>query len=387
MSSGTENQNNPASTPYSAHSRGFDFGSPECCMLKNSFDFLESLGKADVSACAYGEYHSDELGMTLPVVSLVGTNENALIDAFREFERWGGEDDGDVVDLRFILLDDGGYLLSIGPEPERMSCRLRGYDRVLIALHYGGTWLKKFDSRHQALESLAERNKALLSPFFFYAAAHPQVADPADFHPHLVRPIEGIDPLLKFDAYFIHERNVFEESPEWGLLNVYRSDGDSTTDRSNGDVQTPPKEILGDSESFRERRKEMLSRHFAVLLHRFRNAPTYTKSLEQFSVLGVRPWQIDQAVCNLDLSQSVCGCPHYTTLEDDSFKDQVIPALASRFELADSQYDESTFSSDAIRQQIALDSMALLCHFSIEPQGDDVETLAAQLHSEGLLDA
>jgi len=356
-------------------------------MLLSSFDFLESLRKADVFACAYGEYHSTDLGMPLPTVSLVGTDEKAFRDAFKEFKRWGGEEDGDVVDLHFVFLQEGGYLLGIGPEPVRMSHRLRGYDRVLISLHCGGTWAKKFDSRHPMLEWLAEYNRALLSPLFFSAAVHPKADDPSALRPDLVRPIADLMPILKFEASFAREQDVVERSPQWALLQIHRSGGDESTDSGTDDVQKPPEDVLGDPKSFRERRGEMLSRHFPVLLSRLRQSQAHAACLEQLASRGVRPWQIEQAVCNLALSRSVCGCQHYATMSADDFRDQVIPALRSRFEQADGQCDEPALSPDAVRQQIVLDSVALLNHFSITQNGTDVETLTKQLEQEGFLDA
>ena len=46
-------------------------------------------------------------------MSLVGTNSEALSKAFTEFKRWATSSDGDAVELTFIFLKEGGYVLSI----------------------------------------------------------------------------------------------------------------------------------------------------------------------------------------------------------------------------------------------------------------------------------
>lgn len=367
--------------------KGFDFGSSERSLLVSSFDFLKALGSAGVIACAYGSQKSSTLGITLPVVSIVGDDEGSLKSAFKEFQRWGGGEDGDIVELHFIFLQNGGYLLGIGPEPERMALRMRGYDRVLVPLQCGGTWVKKFDSRHRMLEQLADYKKRLISPLILNAAFHPKVGDPTALSPHLIRDITGLEPILKFEAVFSMEQDVQERSPEWAILEIYRS-GKTETGSQNKDDKSLhyPDAVPGnDPKSFLSHRQEMLCRHFPVTLARFRRSSAYSGFHSQLYALGVRPWQIEQAVCNLILSQTICACDHYVNIAEKDLAAQVISALQSRFEQANNQDGLGNISPPAVERQVVLDSIALLNHFSIHSKSNSLQALVARLNKEGLL--
>lgn len=367
--------------------KGYDFGSSERSLLVASFDFVKALHDADIFGCAYGMSSNNVLRTALIEVSLIGKNADSLESAFQEFIRWGADEDGDVVALTFVFLKEGGYLLGVGHDVERLEHRLRANDRVFVPLYYGGSWVKKFDSRHAMLKQLAEYKKSLISPFLFSAAFHPPADDPADLNLNSIRPIQGIEPIIKLEATFTLEEDVQDHSQEWGLLQIYRSKEPTSNIRDANDrilklSEPGPKDDL---QSFLDRRQEMLFRHFPVTLSRLRRSKEHMGYLKELIGQGVRQWQVEQALCNLILSREICEKDHYIGLSQKESLDKIISALQSRFEQADSVDSIAELTLDAIQHQIELDSKVLLSHFKVRPKAMSLRSLVGQLDEEGLL--
>lgn len=95
--------------PSSEICHGYDYAFPPKVAVVGPPEFPGLLGEAKVFAVAYGIGRHSELG-DIPCVTLVGTNTDSLEKAFKEFERWTDQSDGDSVDLTFLFLRDGGYL-------------------------------------------------------------------------------------------------------------------------------------------------------------------------------------------------------------------------------------------------------------------------------------
>ena len=181
--------------------------------------------------------------------------------------------------------------------------------------------MKKFDTRNEMLEWLEEYKNNLVSPFLFSAAAYPSVNNFSVPNPDLVRPIEDLKPILKFKASFTREEDVKKYSQEWGILQVHQLKESETVKRENHNdiLKKLEKEHRDNPESFIKRRQEILSRHFPVTLARVQRSEKHTDCLEQLLEHGVRPWQVEQAVCNIVLSKTICGEYHYTSIEKKEF--------------------------------------------------------------------
>ena len=74
---------------------------------------------------------------------------------------------------------------------------------------------------------------------------------------------------------------------------------------------------------------------------------------------GIAPWQIEQALCNLAISNEMCKGPHFPGLSSRAVSQQVTQALASRCELADGG-QVSEFTVAEVSTQVAADGNALL---------------------------
>ena len=68
--------------------KGYDFGKETVAAVVASTEFIQSLSRAEISACVYGSARFDALASTLPLMSVLGTKEEPLAAAFREFHRW-----------------------------------------------------------------------------------------------------------------------------------------------------------------------------------------------------------------------------------------------------------------------------------------------------------
>jgi hypothetical protein len=66
------------------------------------------------------------------VFCLVAQNEDPARRAFEVFKLRADAVDADCVQLEIVLLAGGGYLLTIGPEPDRSSVRLAGYGSLFV---------------------------------------------------------------------------------------------------------------------------------------------------------------------------------------------------------------------------------------------------------------
>jgi hypothetical protein len=101
---------------------------------------------------------------------------------------------------------------------------------------------------------------------------------------------------------------------------------------------------------------------------------------------GGRRWQIEQAVCNLVLSQAICGSWHYLGVSKKDLRSRILSATQSRFEEAGGKSDVDHLSANIIQTQVRLDCLALLACFGIESNTADFAAHIRQLQERGLLD-
>jgi hypothetical protein len=111
--------------------KGFDFGAEARALLVGSTDFVSELQASKILGIGYGVTSSQELNAQLPQVSFLGEDSQALIRAFNQFDAWGAQSDGDVVEMTFVFLEAGGYLVGIGAERDRLMQRVSRFDRTL----------------------------------------------------------------------------------------------------------------------------------------------------------------------------------------------------------------------------------------------------------------
>ena len=361
-----------------AQPRGFDYGCLPYVMALASFEFPNHLTAASVDAVAYGGVLSEAVNQTVPVVSLVAQHGDELAKAFEDFNAWSQMTDPDSVEITFVFQKSGGYTLAISPEYSRLERRCLGFDRTYRVLNAGAIWIKPIKSVHPLLRSLRKHCSTPIAPFLFNGATYvgPQSVLTPSLPPD-VNPIRGLQPLLKFEVTFIDEDDVTPNSTAWIALKA----GSQQVPKS---TPGPPKPKPDD---IAKQRVKTLAHHFPVTLERIRRNSSVPPLILQLAESGVRPWQIEQALCNLVLSAEMGQGAHFIGLSARKAKSSIIQAITSRYELADGG-DIPIFSIEEVSIQVVADGNALLQYLKKKRRRcKDLAEIQAALQSVSALEA
>src|SRR5262245_25918113 len=124
---------------------GYDFAR-RTALLLGAPDFPRLLFAADVRAVVYGFDADPALPIGLPSVWLLGAHQQPLVEAFEQFAAWTAATDDDAVDLSWVFLNSGGYLLTLAPEQTRLQQRLLSHHRdSTVAISMAPIWIKQLD--------------------------------------------------------------------------------------------------------------------------------------------------------------------------------------------------------------------------------------------------
>ena len=357
-------------------SRGFDYGCLPHVMTLASFEFLNHLGAASVDAVAYGEDWSEAVKRRVPTISLVVQNGDELVKSFKEFNAWSQITDPDSVEITFVFRKKGGYLLAISPEFTRLKRRCLGFEHAYRAIGFGMIWCKPIDSVHPFLREFRDYCSSPIAPFFFdgvtYAGPTSELRQSV---PPEISPIPGLEPLLKFEVTFVDEDKVIPNSTAWIALKIESRQG----------TQSPTKKEKPEPDDIAIQRVKTLGHHFPVTLERIRRSLSVSSLMQQLAVSGVRPWQIEQALCNLVLSADMGRGAHFLGLSARKTESAIVEAIGSRYELADGG-DIPTFSIEDISTQVIADGNALLRHLN-KKKCKDLAGIQAALQSVSALEA
>ena len=368
-------------TPKHSSPKGYDFGLSGLTALVASPQFIEELRNAEVIAWAYGWEHSTILQEDVPLISLGARKEDPLKRAFDEFYRWQQESHDDGVSLSFVFLDAGGYLMCISTHSESLSRRLGRSASPSDRLFVAPMFIKMFDTRDRWLDHFREyRRQRVIAPFHFGPSAV-TLTGPQSIDRSTVRFLIGARTLLKFQVDIADETEAASKpgTMAWIALNVQR--------KERFKDQSPNRASVRET---RERREELLKRHFPVTLERIRLFEPYRQMTALFEKAGVRRWQLQQAVCNLLLSKSLCdGVYHYATIRTGHLASHIAAALRERVEEADGKRIFTPgITSDNVSVQVRLDGAVLLKSQGVSVSPDnDLSRIQSALASRGLLDA
>jgi hypothetical protein len=345
-------------------------------MLVSDPSFIQLLREAEIVGCAYNYAESSPLGVPMREIAVVGRNKEPLAKAFEVFKRWANTTDGDAVELTFIFLADGGYLLCIQREYTRAIRDLGGGDSFGSPMMMGGIYTKKFDTRHAALEELRKFKRKLISPFLFGAAA---VTPSSGGVPNLgdVQPIQDLEPLLKFEAEFHDEKEIRPGTSEYLLLRMSQRSGKKSRMPASPSLPRPKRQ---DPEDYFRQRRRRLERNFPVTIERIRSE-RYSEMVKAIKMQGAKGWQFEQAICNLLLSTSLfSGQLFYRGLgSDDTLTTEIIRALRTREEKSETP-EATQFSIQDIVTQVRLDAIELLrAAGRTPPQSCSLDTVQRQL--------
>lgn len=359
---------------------GFDYGIGITTAAIGSLEFNNNLGGAEVVAVAYGIAYSKMLGMEVPVLTLVGRNEEPLRKAFEEFSGWAESTDADAIELTIVFMKDGGYRLCINPETGALFQRTLQYDAVANPLAFTVMWIKKIDTTSQPLKDFRERHsEGIIRPFLLRAECYTGILlKDSQPIPELFKPVSYNQELLKFDIRFVDEGS--KNDPDWQRIASGSKYIDSKPPIKG---RTTPKSIVWN------RRKESLKRLFPVTLWRLKSSERIKELRCSAEKRGLHEWQIDQAICNLVLSQQVAeGNLHFQGCSKNDWPDLLWKTLCNRFEIA--SVDEPEFERLTVENvvyQAILDGKTLLAHYGIKRIHNKLERIQYLLQKHSLLSA
>jgi len=374
-----------ALTKAKINQRGNDFGIEYHSLLVGAMDFLNHLKNANIIGMAYGIAPSKDLNAQLPLLSLVGTNAEPLYLAFKEFNRWSEGTDGDVVDLTIILMDDGGYIISLCPNWDRYSHLISPYNAVATPILTIGIWAKKLDSRGPYVDEFYLLCKLPVTPFLFGAAVYKGAIDELSIKPHSLHHPDDIKSLLKFNALVVTESEANHHPRAKPLIDLIRArDAGKHVKQSRKKMERDAKPTIHTIKKERMRKMKMF---FPVTLFRLTALDLVQKFRADNRLKGVSNWQIKQAYCNLLLSKSLTdGQLHYVGIPEEDLTNQIAHALAERYEEADNDFaDLLSFTVDDIAKQITLDAATLLRVWGDSPSSMNPTTLQKRLRKHNLL--
>jgi len=355
--------------------RGFDYGYPRYAMAVGSFGFPTHLGNAGIDGVAYGSVWSKELDQLIPTISLIGRHAEHLVKAFEEFNAWSKMTDPDSLELTFVFRKGGGYVLAISPEYSRLERRCLGFDRTFTPIATAATWFKPIDSVNPLLLKFRKYCSAPIAPFVFDGAIYSGMRSGLKASSvSSLRPTPGLNPLLKFEVEFVDEENVKPNTLGHMALNM----------QPPPDLKSKGPPIPNPEEIARLRVRALWS-NFPVTLERIRRNSFVSECVRRLSVDGIRAWQVEQAFCNLVLSNEISGSAHFAKISGDEIESTILRALSSRHEMASGR-EVQNFDLETVRAQVIADGGALLSYLK-KPFGNDLAVIQAALRSSSLLDA
>ena len=338
---------------------GFDYGLGITAAAVGSMEFNKSLIDADIIAVAYGFDYSQTLGAQVPAITLLGRNENPLRKAFDEFSNWASWTDADAIEVTIVFMKKGGYRLCINPEITALYKRAFRYDTVVNPMAFQLTWIKPIDTISKALIDLRRMlSTGIIRPFLLRAARYRGISlSTKTFDPGLVEPIHFGQELLKFEIRFVDENST--DDPQWQRIAL--GDHDPDSDSTSAGTSTPKPLVW-------TRREEAIKRLFPVTMWRSNSLEACVELRRTAEALGLFEWQIDQALCNLLLSQEIAdGNSHFRGLLKRDWPDQLWNALGDRFEVADAtQLHFQQLKIGSMVHQAILDARVLLKHYGVK---------------------
>jgi len=336
--------------------KGYDHGIKATAFSVGPLDLVNSLPRAEVDGIVYGKAYEPSLGTTVPLISLAGRNAALLRAAFHEFAQWSALSDGDAVELTFVFLKSGGYLVGASPEPTRLQQRMMGFDTTYHQISILPSWIKHIETVGPHTLEFRDYKEKLVSPFLLTAVTYDGPLEPGR-----VPSVRQVAPeLLKFEATILDEDDVEQGSQADMILHV----GMERSLSSFKPGHKPTARRLPSPVEVRRARPLALRRSFPVTLARIARSDVMQALKAEVVANGAEAWQFDQAICNMVLSSDITGGHlHYETLASGNLLQEIAKAVATRYELADGKDGLPASTIEQIMRQISLDALFLLRMF------------------------
>lgn len=273
----------------SSAARGFDFGFLQRVMYAStsSFDLNNHMTTANVIGCAYGFDRAEGYPTLMPSLTFVAEVEDELRAAVKCLESWGCGEDGDSVDIDIVLKNDGGYLVGIQPNVDRMMIRMAKDSALVEILFSGATWIKTIDTTNPALLEWKEYLKSKIAPIKVGFATAKFVGGVPQFD--TIEPLEDAPSFVKFGLTVQTE----DENPDHWFFDIVRD----TKQKSgpSGPRKGTPKDVAA-------KRVNVINSAFPVTRTRI-HRHGLTEKIEALTSTPISKSQVEQAAINILLSR------------------------------------------------------------------------------------
>jgi hypothetical protein len=184
--------------------------------------------------------------------------------------------------------------------------------------------------------------------------------------------------LLKFRIRFVDEGS--EEDKHWQELALMGGGRGLQKERRPLYIPSP--------EQLMKTRIDRLRVLFPVTLWRGENTDLLRSASAAARDLGLRQWQIEQALCNAVVSRDITqGRPHFAGLKKKGWPDPLLRRLRERFEVADGKTEiVPPITSDELLHQSILDSEYLLKGLGIRGIPNSLGAIQNELSRRSLLE-
>jgi len=349
--------------------RGFDLAEQPRVLAVSDLEFNQALQDAHVFGCGYGFDQIEGLSKPIPSIALVGDNQAAFERAFQHFARWGCEKDGDAVEIKIALKNNGTYEMWISPEVERSLYRTIPETQLVQPLVYNLAWIKSFDTTNPFLHKLRSYRTSALSPVLITAAVADQSARMP--RPDQIRVIDRLPRLMKFDLKIY----VQSETPDNPIF-----------DHKQIQTMAPRTKQKMTPAAYREKRRKSIDVAFPVTRERLRRSGivTHVRALPGYENVGES--QVIQAAINLILSAELSkGDMHFGKIKGN-LADIIWKHAASRFEIADGLTEVPQLDAQIIAKQVELDLKHVLSQEGISTAGKQFALLQSSFRRKGYVD-
>lgn len=321
--------------------KGYDFGLRQKVMLVADQYFNQKLMDAEIIGCAYGYMHPNSPAKGIPVLTLAGKNKDKLIEAYKHFERWGCQEDGDVVKVDILLNHDGSYDLWISPDFDRFNYRTMPQHDLYDVISMNISWVKHINSTNPVLLEIKDYCKQKISPVILSAVTC-QEANPSSFK---TTPIDEWKDIIIFNLNILTPEEA-NKDPKYSLLINKRK-------KPNDPEKISPDIICS-------RRNKFIDTVFPVSRERIRRSGIIQKMIDKYGKEDLKETQIIQAIVNITLSNEINSEDlHYESVSEDLDK-TICDHISDRIEVANGDTGIACSDVDEIYNQIHLDIISAL---------------------------
>jgi hypothetical protein len=361
-------------------SRGYDYGISARAAAVGSPGFTQKLTEAEIVAVAYGSVYDDEVQRMIPSLTLVGRNESPLQEAFKEFNAWADASDGDAIDLTIVFRESNGYTIIIGPDTQKLIDRTLTYDAVFEAMSFQAYWAKPIDTISEPLKELRAFLEIGIRPFKFSGATYSGLTTPGAAMLDLIKPVSGARDLLKFSIRFVDEGA--EQEKDWQRIARLTKDREKRAKKLREKPELPHHKDVFTS------RANRLKTLFPLTLWRAETCSNIESMMEEAAKLGIRRWQVQQALCNVLVSREIgTGKPHFQEIPGQEWPDALIKHLRTRYEIGTGEVQQiKNITLEEILRQAQLDVVYLLSNYGVKAPPTDLVSGQKELNRLSLLD-